>query len=65
MSEHLNYTQEVREAADALMKESHSLISALLEKNPSLAYQDAKNTWLHLKLAEFELRLIKLEHPTQ
>jgi len=47
--------------ADEFQKEAHQMIEMILGATKKASYQDAMNTYLFQKLAEFELRLRELE----
>lgn len=57
----------IQKIARQLQKECHALVEVIRSYRTgdpgqlAISYQDAANTWLFLKLAEFELRLRKIE----
>jgi hypothetical protein len=47
--------------ANQFQDECHAMIDMILDENKSVSYNDAMHTYIFQKLAEFELRLRKLE----
>ena len=43
---------EIKIVAEALQKQAHEYVGAILETNPDMDYQSALNAWFYLKLAE-------------
>lgn len=62
----MKHTPEIEDQifkiAEELQAEFHDGINDLLKEKPTLIYQDVVNVCNSLKLAEFELRLRKIEH---
>ena len=49
------------EIAESFMNDCHALRDTLMNANNKVSHQDATNVWMYKKLAEFEIRLRKLE----
>lgn len=56
---------ELLKIAELLQEDCHKLSNKILEKRPTLSYEDIVNIWMFTKMAEYELRLKKLENEKQ
>ena len=47
---------EIKVVAEALQKQAHEYVDAILENNPNMEYQSALNAWFYLKIAELVVK---------
>ena len=47
---------EIKIVAEALQKQAHEYVGAILETNPDMDYQSALNAWFYLKIAELVVK---------